>query len=715
MADHRAALVATPHDAGESGRSRMRRLDAVALVSVCFAFATLLPIPGPLQAVLLTVFLLVGPGAAVMTWIRVPAAAVVAAVPVVGIAAVAASTTVLAWFHRWPPTGLLLALAGAVLVSASIHDYRTVGHPGPMLARLRAGFRPDRPATMSSAWARLRSNLPLRLLIVGLVCWAAVLPGLRDVPYSQFGLLFVGAGPGLVAALVLVVVAFLWALREGRLPTAAVAIGAAILVQRVTVTLITEVPIYGWTYKHIGVVDYIERFHALPPEGIDIYGEWPAFFTSFAWFGNVTSVDALLVAHWFAPVVHALLAIGIVCIALLIGLDIRVALAAAMIAEIVNWVGQDYFSPQALALVMALGIVALLIASRESPRAAYPAVALFAALVPTHQLTPYWLLAVAALLTVTRRVRPWWIPVAFGVLLFSYLVPRLDIVAPYGLLSGFNPIDNAASNVALDGTVGKLFTSVVCRSLSAGVILVAAACAVLWWRRQRPSLIAAVMAFSSFVLLAGQSYGGEAIFRVYLYAVPGCAILIAPLLVDAVSMSGVAARLRLAVWAGVGVTVIGAVFAGLQGYFGLWSLVIGYRSQVVLAEDMLAAEQAPATVMSLYAAGLPTRGSADYIRFAEYDKYFDRPYVSYPPDVLANFPDSGQVAQLTAEAAAREGDSFIVLTAQASAALEYYGYFPAGAVEEFERQLWMSTDWTLYAADGHTTVFRFSHGMPDRG
>lgn len=56
----------------------------------------------------------------------------------------------------------------------------------------------------------------------------------------------------------------------------------------------------------------------------------------------------------------------------------------------------------------------------------------------------------------TRKIRPWWIPVPYFAILVAYLVPRLDIVAPYGLLSGFNPVDNAASNVTAVGTFEDL-------------------------------------------------------------------------------------------------------------------------------------------------------------------------------------------------------------------------------------------------------------------
>lgn len=679
--------------------------DAAALTSAGAGILALAPLPIVVRAALLSVFVLIGPGLAIVTWMRLPCAAVIAVVPVLGLSVVAVATTTLLWFYRWPVTGLLLAMIIGVVASAAAHQRVKVTRYEPLaeaLERIRRG------EWWLSVGRSMRRDRPLLLIAGAIALWGFVLLGLGDTSYTQFGLLFVGTGPGLVLCTWMMVGAFVWALRENRLLTAGTAIAGIIVVQRLTPTLITEVPIYGWTYKHLGVVDYIQRFQSLPPKGVDIYGEWPAFFTSFAWFGDASSASSLVIAHWFAPLIHVLLAVLVASISRLLGFDNRVALTAALVSELANWVGQDYFAPQAIALVMALGVVVLLVASRRCPPAGYLSILVFAALVPTHQLTPYWLFGVATLLAVTRRIRPWWLPVPYFVILLAYLVPRLQIVAPYGLLSGFNPVDNAASNVTVVGSVGKVFTSAVCRSLSAGIILLAVICAILLWRSKRPALVATVMAFSSFALLAGQSYGGEAIFRVYLYAVPGCALLIAPVLVDALSVRAKHVAVDRVKWIGIVGGLAYTTFAGLQGYFGLWSLILGHSTQLTLAEDMLARESAPATITSVYPAGLPTRATGDYIKFAVVDKDFDQPLMALPPEELAGFPHAGQIQLLTADAAERQGNSFIVLSEQGTAAIDYYGYLPTGAVSDFEGQLRFSPDWTVYAEDDFTTIFRYS-------
>ena len=680
-----------------------RYYDVAALASAVAGLTSLAPLPSSVNAVLLTVFVLIGPGLAIVTWLRIPLAAAVAAVPVLGLSVVTAATTVLAWFYRWPATGLLLVMVLAVVASALRHRWQDTGaEPVRAVTVQQVSFR------LSQWWYAARRNRPLILVAVALAAWVVVLFGLGSTAYSQFGLLFVGSGPGLVVCAVMMLGAFVWALRERAVGTAAVAVLGVIVVERLTPTLVTDVPIYGWTYKHLGVVDYIQQFQTLPPKGVDIYGEWPGFFTAFAWFGDITSVDMMSIAHWFAPVIHVLLAVVIAAIARLLGFGMRVALTAAMVAELANWVGQDYFSPQAFALVMALGVVALLVVSTEHRSAAYLSILVFAALVPTHQLTPYWLFGVTVALAVTRKIRPWWLPVPYFAILVAYLVPRLDIVAPYGLLSGFNPVDNAASNVTAVGTFGKIFTSAVCRPCqrasscspwsvrsSSGVASVPPGSRPSWRSaRSRCWPVRATAVRRSSGSISTPCPGARFSSRRSSWTPsrsgsgPDCSV--------ESSRVGLASGLAY------------VTFAGLQGYFGLWSLVIGYQSQVTFARDILANEKPPATIMSLYPAGLPTRISADYIKFAVVDKDFDQPLLALPPAVLEGFPHGGQIEMLTADAAERDGDTYLVFNTQGTAAIRYYGYLPDGSVENFEDQMRSGPDWSVYAQDDNSTIFRYT-------
>ena len=673
------------HSLAEAFRLPGVRPEWVTAASAVLGLCSLAPLASWQRAVLLTVFVLTGPGLAVVLWMRLPAAAAVAIVPATGMALMAGSTAVVAWSHAWIPVPLLLGAVAAVAGSAVLCG---VLRPWPAL-----GW----PAALAPA--RWRVSVPYVGIIAALCGWVLALPGLAAAPASPMGLLFTGTGPALVVVAAVLVVAFVAALRTRALVSATAAVVAAIAVLRLTATLVTDLPLYGWTYKHLGIVDYLLIDHALPPAGVDIYRQWPAFFTAFAWFSDVTTLDPVEVAHWFAPVVHVVLALVVGSLAATIGLGRRATLAAVMIAELANWVAQDYFAPQAYAFVVGLAIIVALLASRTHRGAGWLALLMFAALVPTHQLTPFWIFGVVFAFAVTRTIRPWWIVIPYAAILFGYLYPRRYIVFEHGGLSSLNPLANGSGNVEYDGSFDKMVTSLVCRGLSGVIMLAALVAAVVWWRRGRPVRVPVILAFSPFVLLGFSSYGGEAVFRVYLYALPGCAVLIAPLVVAALRW-----RTTTVVAA---VVAIGVAAAGLQGYYGTFYLNLARPSQYVLLNSLVAGTRAPATVWSLHSAGVPSRGTAAWIPLAAADDSFDTPVVERWPGFLEGFPDAGQFDQITGKAATSRGDTDFVFTDEAREAFAYFGYADPAAVDRFESMFAHSPVWCLRLQDETTRVYRY--------
>ncbi|RJO73422.1 hypothetical protein D5S18_19555 [Nocardia panacis] len=690
------------------------------LLSAACGLLALAPLSAAPKALLLAAFLLTGPGLALRHWVSVPRAIAPIIIPTVGLATAIGATSILLWFHRWPSVGLELALV-ALVVYSGVHGspHRTGfrigrsilpgrGGPGavalePVQIREHIGVRKiQRHAGIREAVKAIPRNRPLSATIIALSVWAGGVALLRPSGVGEYGLLATPLGIVLALCCVAVVWAFLAALRQYRLRTALLAILAVIVIQRLTVTLITEAPIYEWTYKHIGVVDFIQRYETVPPASVDIYGLWPGFFGATAWFGDLTGLSPLTIAHLFAPFVHILLALGVLSIARIIGWGARIALAAAMIAELLNWVGQDYFSPQATGLVLALGVLAAVIAARHSRPMAYLSIPLFAALVVTHQLTPYWVFGVVVLLTLTRRTKPWWLPIPYFAILVGYLVPRLPVVAPYGLFSGFDPAKNATGNVTLIGTAAKQFTSTTCRSLTAAAVLLAIVCAIALWRAHKPTWIAMVLAFTSILLLGGQSYGGEAIFRVFLYAVPGISILTAPYLVKFVARSprhGRNTRRARTVIATTGTFL--AVLASLQSYFGLWSIVIEHRSQIAAANSMMSRIATPAAIVPIYGAGFPTRTTADYAQPATVTKDFDTPLIARP-DLLTISDPAALAAAVSHLAATTPGDTYIIFTPQSATAIHYYGYLPPTTLPALESELRSSPTWTATSTSDYT-------------
>lgn len=540
------------------------------------------------------------------------------------------------------------------------------------------------------------------------VLWIAAVGALqRTADFGQYGLLATPGGVLLAGSILCAATMFGVSLAGNRLIYAMTAILLVIVFQRVTVVLITEVPIYTWTYKHIGLVDYIIRNRSLAPAAVDIYNQWPGFFTAMAWFSSITGLDPVHMAHWFAPVVHALMAVLTGALARGLGLPMRAALAAAMITELLNWVGQDYFAPQATGLVMAIACLALLAHSVRYPVAGYISVAVFVVLVPSHQLTPIWLCACVVALAVFGKIRPVWLPLVYAAVVAAYLVPRLDQIRRYGMFTGSNPLANSSSNVPTRGSDGRVFTMLVDRSLSASMWVLALLCAAVIWRRVGMPWAAGIMAFSSMMLLGGQSYGGEAIFRVFLYSLPGCAVLIATVAVWALDLHGVRRRVTLLlVWLVAAV----AVLASMQGYFGGWSYVTMTRNQLEQSRWLLSKDPAGATITVMAPAGWPERPTADYVGHALADSGYDKPLVFLKNSLSTGFPTDRDMDRL--ELLARSGGNplYLVLPRQTGTYSDYYGLFRDGAVNLLIDKLSTRPHWIRVIDDADTVVFSYAEG-----
>ncbi|MCZ4517899.1 hypothetical protein O4220_05165 [Rhodococcus ruber] len=704
-------------------RPRLTMADASVLAALA-GVLSMVELPTFLRAILASVLLFCGPGVAILTWVDLPRVARLSAVPTLSIAVMTVMTTGAMWSYRWSPRRMTLLLC-ILMIGSSIQWYRKNGFPSrsAWLHRIRTSTGKQHVRlTVRAAFAvlndraTLRKHLPLLLLALALVLWLPALPGLRTAQYSQFGLLVSGTGPVLVICMALTLAAFLIAIRRWQVTSAALAVAMAMAVQRLTVTLVTDVPIYEWTYKHVGVTEYILKFSALPPNGVSIYSEWPSFFVVSAWFTHITGFGTLGIAHVFAPMIHVLIAVTIYGLARVMTLNRRTAITAAMVGELVNWVGQDYYSPQAWGLVLAFGFLGLLMTSTVDRRAAYLALIPFAGCVATHQLTPYWLFGVAGVLLVTKRAKPWWLMIPLAVILLGYLFPRLAIVAPYGLFQGFDPVANAESNVQTVGVFGYKVTTLASQATFLAVYMMSGLAVLYAWRRRTTFWAPAVMAFGSIGLLGGQSYGGEAIFRVYLYATAGCAILIAPVVVDALDGRFTLARiphaprvrqplLRSALVALSTLFVVATGLLSLQGYYGRWPIVQETAAQIEQTERIISAAPDGTTVITIFPAGFPTHMTADYVRLNETNSYFHISLDSIGPGYLLEFPTRDQVAELDAQARSSAEPTYIVLTRQSMETVHYYGYAADSAADRFQGWLRENSDWAVKWEDADIVVF----------
>jgi hypothetical protein len=232
-----------------------------------------------------------------------------------------------------------------------------------------------------------------------------------------------------------------------------------------TAPLVYVEPRYAWSYKHFSVVNYINT-HGRLDASIDLYNNWPGFFALAAWFGNVAGVGTPLIYAAWAQLFFTLLVVLELGFALrALPLSDRERWLALFLFVGGDWVGQDYFSPQAMGFVLTLGVFAVAlhwfgddrgrtwlarlghslrdrltkrrarIIDDERPaldvsRAGAIAVLLgvFSVLVVTHELSPYVVAIQMTALALIGRVRPRWIVVAMWALCLAYLLPRFALV-----------------------------------------------------------------------------------------------------------------------------------------------------------------------------------------------------------------------------------------------------------------------------------------------
>jgi hypothetical protein len=351
-----------------------------------------------------------------------------------------------------------------------------------------------------------------------------------------------------------------------------------------TPTLLYPTLRYSWAWKHIAVIDAMIRHGGSVPHaagGLDVYNQWPGFFVGNGLLLSTTGLhSALGYAAWTPPVLNALLLGPLLLLYRSFTRDRRLIWGGAWIFYSCSWVGQDYFSPQAFAFLLYVVVLAVVfrqladsrtgagapdraaagssgavglpgadgtvtgasaVAGVRLPGAGWPpsrlalVLVIEAAIVSSHQLTPLMLVTALAALSLPRANRRITLP-ALGVLVVLQLVWTTTVARPYisANLGSFgrallSPDGNAVSGLAGLGAAapGQVAVAWIDRSLSAAVVLLAVVCFLRrrWVRRTGLPLVA----LSPLPLLAANGYGGEMIFRVYLFALPATAFLIAAL------------------------------------------------------------------------------------------------------------------------------------------------------------------------------------------
>ena len=672
-----------------------RSLDpaAVATVTASAGIAGLLSLipglPTPVAALLGAFFLLAGPGGAVISWLpAVPKSLGVAAVPVVGIALMSLISAGELALGHFPVTATTAVASGVVLVAAT---FRIADRwPVRLLSPDRI-FRSGRAATPPAAPI---VSIAMSALAAALACIAILrLPGTAP---TEFGPLM--RVPELIVAVILAAAALLLSLRARSLAAAWASVLTTVFVVRGPSLFATETALYEWAYRHVGVVDWFLHSGRLAG-GVDVYNDWPASLALAAWFTGSTGLDPLALAHGFQFGYHFLLVAVIYALARCAGADRFGAVAGAGVFELASWVAQDYFSPQAFAYVLAAVVVAALRVTTDLRyRSAGVTIALIAATAVfwAHPLTPVWIITVAAMLVALRAVKPWWIVLA----LLTLYVPTLLVNGSSILFNvatfSFDVVDNTQGRAQTLGSAGQQFTSLIVRGLSALVwaLALASAAAGLWRRRSgtspshgnnqddddpaRGSAFLALVGFSAFILLAS-SYGGEAIYRVFLFSLLGCGPLLGIELAHAMRHRGSAsAKSRFGIVV-AGTLLMAIAVGGLQGFLGGW-YALRFSSADVETARRIDINAGPDGIVLPLEYAYPTRSTWRYVPQEQERLLHDARWDFHDSYVGTDGSDPAPAARFTSAVNESAGatPTYVVVSAPIREFIHYFGIIDAG-------------------------------------
>jgi hypothetical protein len=451
--------------------------------------------------------------------------------------------------------------------SSALPTSEAVAEAGDAGRSADGGRRPRRVR-----WRLPDAGLVSLLLAAALWCYALPRIGFREM--GDYGLLDRLPVAYHLSLLVLTAGFVLTLRRAGTAPWWPAAHCAALLFAlKAPPAVLYDAVRYPWASKHDAVVDTLLANGELRPGAalsgnMSAYDQWPGFFTLNAGLVRAFGVEsAATYANW-APIVLGLLMMPVlVLIYRTFCQDWRLVWTAVWIFQLANWVGQDYFAPQGLAYLLHLTVIAVVLRHFVRPGSAGrlrdrtfldPAAAtvppptgnrqravcvvvlapLIAAVNATHQLTPVMLCICLFALTLTRRYRNYGLLAVAALLM---LVWDLTMGRPLFVetLSTLKESIGDLTQNSRAGYAGQLTGPGPELAGTANVLMVLAVAALagvaLLLRRRlvRSALPLLLVSAAPVPLFAVNDYGGEMLFRVYLFGLPGAAFFAAAALVPA--------------------------------------------------------------------------------------------------------------------------------------------------------------------------------------
>lgn len=506
--------------------------------------------------------------------------------------------------------------------------------------------------------------------------------------------------------------------------------------------LVEPLPRFAITWVHLGFVEYIGRTGTTAP-ALDGRFSWPGFFALVAFLTDSARWQDLLTFLKLTPLLSNLL--YLLAFALLLR-NLRASWRATWFAAwlfcVLNWVGQDYFSPQGFGYWLYLVFLAILVTwfrpaptstpapdpGRRGPAAwlrpagglrsgelpVEPAghavrvalllllLGIFVVATASHQLTPFLMVGACAGLVLVRRCVATGLPMLLVVILaawISYLSVgywsghMADLLGGVGDLTG-----NVASSVGQRASAGDVeHQRVVAVRIALTVALFLVAGLGMLRRRLRglDDRVAVVLLAAPFLALGLQSYGGEITLRVYLFALPAACVLAAYAFFPE-SQSGHVLPQRILAAGAAALVLVGAFFPARYGNEKYEMM----RPGELAAVEFVYQQGGPSRI--LFLTDQDDSGATPFIPLG----YQDMERVDYTSMQAA--PDPADIGAVLDRMRELGPGTYLVTTRSQEAYLELGGGYPAGWGQRFRARMAASPQVRVVEQNPDATVYTLS-------
>ncbi|WDZ80771.1 hypothetical protein PWG15_23710 (plasmid) [Ensifer adhaerens] len=590
-----------------------------------------------------------------------------------------------------------------------------------------------------------RFDLALAVILsASVLLWALSLPAIDPDRMTDIGLISV-LPRSFFLSLALLAAGFAWLVCGGRTtgPLPILYLVALVILLHGTPPIVYGTLRYSWAWKHLGVIDYIQRYDAVDRNAsfLAAYHNWPGLFAATAWLADrfdLRSVDLAPIVSFTPPVLTLALIGAFLGIVKRLSADRRLQLTACWIFVVANWVGQEYFSPQGVTFLCYLILIGLFLGplrKRETtwaarrpgflrfigpealpaglpswtggrfarPLAALLAMTLISVVVVTHQLTPLMIILATAGLAVLGWLSPAYLLFAIIAEIVWLLWPAAPFVYEQILseLASMGTLSEATSKLAnvADVSADRAWVVLLGRGLSAAVIVGALLGGSRRILNGHWDLTAAALLLSPMPLIA-VAYGGESIFRVYLFASPFLAFFAATAFFPSVH-AGKPAYVFTPLAAAFFLSAIGFLFANngkdREYRFAPDEVAVAEWLYSIAPEDTLLIE-----------------GSRSYpSQFMNYENFYYLAISLESEATRAEIVANSSGVFLRWMDNPRWRDAYVILTRSQKASLEANGQMRPGDFDRIEHNLLVSPRFKLVRASANAKVFRMLPATSD--